>query len=75
MIGQAETPPAGGGETIQIIIGTVGGAILTAAMFALVLAHRSGRTQLLRRAGALGERQTGLPGLVRGAPDGALDRR
>ncbi len=62
MIGQAETPPAGGGETIQIIIGTVGGAILTAAMFALVLAHRSGRTQLLRRAGALGERQTGLPG-------------
>jgi hypothetical protein len=44
------------------VIGTVGGAILTAAMFGLVLAHRSGRTDLLRRAGALGERQTGLPG-------------
>jgi hypothetical protein len=62
VIAQSETPPAGGGETVQIVIGTVGGAILTAAMFWLVLAHRSGRTQLLRRAGALGERQTGLPG-------------
>ncbi len=62
MVAQSETPPAGGGETGQIIIGTVGGAILTAAMFGLVLAHRSGHTQLLRRAGALGERQTGLPG-------------
>jgi hypothetical protein len=62
VIAQAETPPAGGGETGQIIIGTVGGAILTAAMFWLVLAHRSGRTQLLNRAGALAERQTGLPG-------------
>jgi hypothetical protein len=58
----AETPPAGGGETGQIVIGTVGGAILTAAMFALVLGHRSGRVQLLNRAGALAERQTGLPG-------------
>jgi hypothetical protein len=57
-----EAPPSGGGETGQIVIGTVGGALLTAAMFALVLAHRSGRTQLLRRAGALAERQTGLPG-------------
>ena len=57
-----QTPPAGGGETGQIVIGTVGGALLTAAMFALVFAHRSGRTQILRKAGALGERQTGLPG-------------
>jgi hypothetical protein len=62
VIAQAETPPAGGGETGQIVIGTVGGVILTAAMFGLVLAHRSGRTDLLRRAAALGERQTGLPG-------------
>lgn len=62
LLAQNQTPPAGGGETGQVIIGTVGAAIVTAAIFGLVLAHRSGRTQLLSRAGALAERQTGLPG-------------
>jgi hypothetical protein len=56
------TPPAGGGGTWEIVIGTLGGLIATAALFALVLAHRSGRTQFLRRQAELGERQTGLPG-------------
>jgi hypothetical protein len=54
-------PPAGGGETSQIVFGTIAAALLTAAMFGLVFAHRSGRTDLLRRAGRLAERQTGLP--------------
>jgi hypothetical protein len=55
-------PPAGGGETSQVVFGTIGAAIVTAAMFALVFAHRSGRTQILRRAAEIGERRTGLPG-------------
>jgi hypothetical protein len=58
----AAAPPAGGGETSQIVFGTIAAVVLTAAMFALVFAHRSGRTDLLRRAGRLAERQTGLPG-------------
>ena len=62
LLAQNQTPPAGGGETGQVIIGTVGAAIVTAAIFGLVLAHRSGRTQLLNRSAALAERQTGLPG-------------
>jgi hypothetical protein len=58
----AAAPPAGGGEMSQIVFGTIAAVVLTAAMFALVFAHRSGRTDLLRRAGRLAERQTGLPG-------------
>ena len=56
------TPPAGGGGTGEIVIGTLGGLIATALLFALVFAHRSGRTQFLRKQAELGERQTGLPG-------------
>jgi uncharacterized membrane protein YeaQ/YmgE (transglycosylase-associated protein family) len=62
LIAKQATPPAGGGSTGQIVLGTIGGAIATAALFALVFAHRSGRTRFLRRQGALGERHTGLPG-------------
>ena len=62
LLAQNQTPPAGGGATGQVIIGTVGAAIVTAAVFGLVLAHRSGRTKVLNRAAALAERQTGLPG-------------
>ena len=57
-------PPAGGGATGEIVIGTVGGVLATAALFALVFAHRSGRTGFLRSQGELGERQLGLPGWV-----------
>jgi hypothetical protein len=61
LVAAAGAPPAGGGETSQVVFGTIGAVIVTGAMFALVLAHRSGRTTLLARAGALAERQTGLP--------------
>ena len=55
------SPPAGGGEMGQVIGGTVGSMIVTVAMFALVLAHRSGRIQVLTRLGAFSERVSGLP--------------
>jgi hypothetical protein len=53
---------AGGGAAGQVIGGTIGGIVVTAAMFALVLGHRSGRTRVLDRLAAYSERQTGLPG-------------
>ena len=59
--GGTGSPPAGGGAIGQVIGGTVGATILTAAMFALVLGHRSGRVKVLDRLGAFAERQTGLP--------------
>jgi hypothetical protein len=60
--GGTGSPPAGGGEIEQVVGATAGAALITGAMFALVLAHRSGRTNVLRRLGDLAERQTGLPG-------------
>jgi hypothetical protein len=40
--GGTGSPPAGGGEIGQVIGGTVGAMIVTAAMFYLVLGHRAG---------------------------------
>src|SRR4051812_4643156 len=59
--GGTGSPPAGGGEIGQVIGGTIGAAIVTAAMFALVLGHKSGRTTVVSRLGAFAQRQTGLP--------------
>src|SRR4051812_9855571 len=59
--GGTGSPPAGGGEIGQVIGGTVGAVILTAAMFALVLGHKSGRISAVNRMGAFAGRQTGLP--------------
>lgn len=58
----AETPPAGGGATGEVVLGTLGSALLTGAMLLLVARHRRGRTQVLRRLAALAERHSGLPG-------------
>ena len=54
--GGTGSPPAGGGEMGQVIGGTVGAMIVTAAMFYLVLGHRSGRVKLLKHLGAFSER-------------------
>ena len=59
--GGTGSPPAGGGEIGQVIGGTVGAMIVTAAMFWLVLGHRSGRVKLLSRLGLFSERVAGLP--------------
>ena len=60
--GGTGSPPAGGGAIGQVIGGTIGATLITAAMFALVLGHRSGRVQVLDRLGTRAERLTGLPG-------------
>ncbi len=73
--GGTGSPPAGGGEIGQVIGGTVGAMIVTAAMFYLVLGHRSGRVALLQRLGLFSERLTGLPpwcSLPLGVLSGAL---
>ena len=59
--GGTGSPPAGGGAIGQIVGGTIGAMIVTAAMFYLVLGHRYGRVKLLRRLGAFSERISGLP--------------
>jgi len=60
--GSGSSPPAGGGETGQIVIGTIVMALLTAAVLGLVSAHRSGRTMALQRLADFSGRQVGLPG-------------
>src|SRR3954452_23062358 len=59
--GGTGSPPAGGGEIGQVIGGTIGAMILTAAMFYLVLGHRSGRVKVLGHLGDRAERVMGLP--------------
>src|ERR687893_192467 len=60
----AEAPAAGGGEVLQIVIGTLGGVIAAGVAAWVIVGHREGRIQLLRRLGAFGERTSGLPGWV-----------
>ncbi len=69
------SPPAGGGAIGQVIGGTIGAMIVTAAMFYLVLGHRSGRVKLLKRLGLYSESVSGLPpwsALPLGVLSGAL---
>ena len=72
--GGTGSPPAGGGAMSEVIFGTLGAMILTAAMFYLVLGHRSGRVALLRRLGGTSERISGLPGVGVAAARRALGR-
>jgi hypothetical protein len=53
--------PAGGAATGEVIGATAGALVATAVVFALGFAHRSGRTQILRRLGAYAERTSGMP--------------
>lgn len=60
--GGPNSAPAGGGETAQVIIGTLATLTVTAVALFLVIGHRRGQVDVLRRGAALAERSTGLPG-------------
>ena len=60
--GGTGAPPAGGGETGQIAIGTLVMAAISALVLGLVIAHRKERTQALQRLADFSGRQIGLPG-------------
>ena len=56
------TKPASGAAIGQVILATVGGLVLSFAMLALVIGHRSGRLKIVGRAAALAERESGASG-------------
>jgi hypothetical protein len=56
-----DTKPAGGAEMIEVVAATGGALLLTSALIALAHLHRTGRTDLLRRAAEWAARRTGLP--------------
>jgi hypothetical protein len=56
-----ESKPAGGAETAEVVIATAGAMAATAALFWLGMAHRSGKTDILRRLGQRAESISGLP--------------
>jgi hypothetical protein len=58
----SEPPPAGGGETLEVVLGTIGFAIATALMLFVIAGHRSGRLKAVDRLVAYSERASGLPG-------------
>jgi hypothetical protein len=60
--GGTGSPPAGGGETGQVIGGTIGAAVVTGLMLAIVVGHRSGRLRFVGRLADRAERETGVPG-------------
>ena len=60
--GGTRSPPAGGGEIGQVIGGTIGATLLTAAMLWVTIGHRRGKVALAGRAAATAERLLGLPG-------------
>jgi hypothetical protein len=57
---QPETAPAGGAEVLDVILVTAGALAATVALVALGLAHRSGRTNILRRFADFAARDTGI---------------
>jgi hypothetical protein len=56
----ADTSPAGGAEIVEVVIATGGALLATVALLALGFAHRTGRTQLLRRLAEFAARDSGL---------------
>src|SRR5215208_634088 len=56
------SPPAGGGATDQIVIGTIAALIISGLFVALIAAHRNGRTAVLENLSAFSQRTSGLPG-------------
>ncbi|HEX2129799.1 MAG TPA: hypothetical protein VHF58_11335, partial [Solirubrobacterales bacterium] len=57
---QPETAPAGGAEIVEVILVTAGAIVATLALVALGFAHRSGRTNLLRRLADFAAKDTGI---------------
>jgi hypothetical protein len=58
----AKAPPAGGAALGEVIGATGGALVATAVLLALAVGHRSGRSDVLRRAAAWAERRMGMPG-------------
>jgi hypothetical protein len=57
----AAAKPAGGAELAEVIGATGGALLLTGALIALAHLHRTGRSDLLRRAADWASRKSGLP--------------
>src|SRR5688500_376090 len=55
-------PPSGGAAIGEIVIATVGAGVITAAMVAIVLGHRTGKLPQVGRLSAFAERNSGIPG-------------
>ncbi|MEA2445332.1 MAG: hypothetical protein QOJ12_2624 [Thermoleophilales bacterium] len=60
--GGTGSPPAGGGETSQVIFGTIGAGIVTALFIAIIAGHRTGRLPQVQRLADFSSRTSGLPG-------------
>jgi hypothetical protein len=58
----AKAAPAGGAEAGQAIGATAGALVISAAMIAVVVGHRSGRLPQVGRIAAFAERSSGIPG-------------
>jgi hypothetical protein len=56
------SPPAGGGATNQIVIGTIVALVISGLFLALISAHRKGRVALLENLAGFSQRTSGLPG-------------
>src|SRR3954470_19751462 len=61
MLLAADTRPAGGAALGEVILASVIGLALTALLLGLVWLHRTGRSQILTRAGTTLGRATGVP--------------
>jgi hypothetical protein len=57
----ADSKPAGGAELAEVVAATGGALLLTAALMTLAHLHRTGRSDLLRRAADWAARKSGLP--------------
>jgi hypothetical protein len=62
LLAQSESPPAGGAETSEAIIATVGAAVVTVLLLGPVLLYKLGRFPALGRLADLDERVSKLPG-------------
>jgi hypothetical protein len=60
--GGTGSPPAGGGETSQVIYGTLGAGIVTALFIGIIVGHRTGKLPQVQRLADFSSRVSGLPG-------------